>query len=78
MRYAAEISNVAARQPGGRDKIRSTVEEKVPQAVGKSSELMKELMEGVEGLFRGNERSCIIRSFEEFGLGTKPKGDVAK
>ncbi len=35
MRYAADISKVAARQPGGRDKIRSTVEAKVPQAVGK-------------------------------------------
>ena len=49
MRYAADMSKVAARHPGGRDKIRSTVDAKVPQAVGNSSESMEELMEGVNG-----------------------------
>ena len=57
IRYAAKISKVAARQPSGRNKIREAVEEKVPQAVGKSSELIKELTEGILGLFRGKERS---------------------
>ena len=78
MRYAAEMSNVAARQPGGRASIRLAVEVKVPHAVGKSSEQISEFIDGRRGSRRGYERSCIMRNLDECGLGTKPSGDVAK
>lgn len=50
----------------------------VPQAVGKSSGLTKELTEGQEGSERGKERSWIMRSLVELGLGTSPRGEVMK
>ena len=50
----------------------------VPQAVGKRSESIKELMEEMDGSFLGKERSCIMRSLDELGFGTSPIGEVAK
>jgi len=51
------MSKVAATQPGGNERISSLVAEKVPQAVGKESEFIKELIEEIEGWFRGKDRS---------------------
>ena len=48
-RTVTEMSNVAARQPGGRANIRLAVEVKVPHAIGKSSEQIREFIEGRRG-----------------------------
>jgi len=72
------MSKVAALQPGGRDRMRSTVAEKVPHAVGKSSESMKELTDRVFGSFRGKDRSWIIRKPAGPGFGMRPSGEVMK
>ena len=57
MRYAAEMSNVAAMQPSGNERISEEVMSNVPQAVGKSSELICELMDATDEGSRGKERS---------------------
>ena len=51
-RYADEMSNVAAKQPGGNERIRSRVLEKVPYSVGKSSELMPAFTDAINGSSR--------------------------
>ena len=68
-RYAAEMSNVAARAPGGKSRMTRLVCSKVPQAVGKSSESMKEFTEGVSELLPGKERSFTGRKEAELGFG---------
>lgn len=75
MRYADEMSNVAALQPAGSDRTREEVMSKVPQAVGKSSESIWELMEATVLFWRGKERSWMRRK-EEASLGTRPSGEV--
>ena len=72
------MSNVAAVQPGGRERMRAEAAEKVPHSVGKSSELMKKFTEGVSGLLRGKERYCTGRNEAELGFGTRPRGEVRK
>lgn len=47
------MSNVAALQPGGSERIRLEVTEKDPQAVGKLSEFMKEFTEEMSGFLLG-------------------------
>ena len=49
MQYVADMSNVAAKQPGGRERTRAMVWSKEPQAVGKLSESIPRLTNGVVG-----------------------------
>ena len=53
MWYVVDMSNVAAKQPGGRERTRAMVSLKEPQAVGKSSESTPRLTNGVVGLSQG-------------------------
>jgi len=57
--------------------MRAAVSSNVPHTVGKSSALMVEFTEWIldEGS-RGKDKSCTIRNLLEWGLGTKPRGDV--
>jgi hypothetical protein len=72
------MSKVAARQPGGRERIRAEVLSNVPQAVGKSSALIAALTERKLGSPLGYDMSWIIRNLSELGLGTRPRGEVRK
>ena len=47
------MSKVAAVQPGGSERMRAAVAANVPHSVGKSSEQIKLLTDGVEELLRG-------------------------
>ena len=51
---------MAARQPGGRERINSVAWLKDPQVVGKSSEFMPTLTEGVARSLQGYDMSWII------------------
>ena len=55
------MSKVAARQPGGRERIKAVAASKDPQAVGKLSGFMPWLTEKVLGLFLGKDMSWIIQ-----------------
>ena len=72
------MSNVAARAPGGRLRMTLLVCSNVPQAVGKSSESMREFTDGTEPGSRGYDMSCTSRILSECGFVTSPRGDVRK
>jgi len=59
------MSLVAICEPGGRRQSKRHVTENVPQVVGKSSELIKELIDGLGkpiDVLYGNEKFCKIRN----------------
>jgi hypothetical protein len=76
--YAADMSKVAATQPGGRERMSFAVLWKVPHNVGKSLEFISALTDMMEGLFLGIDMSWMSCSLDECGLGTSPSGDVWK
>jgi hypothetical protein len=51
------MSNVAARQPAGRERIKESVLSKEPQVVGKSSEFIPWLTDVTFGLFQEYDMS---------------------
>lgn len=51
------MSNVAATQPGGKERINSAVLSKEPHTVGKSSALIPAFTDAHDGSFRGYDKS---------------------